>query len=516
MKFFIHSIFSRKVSFLLIALFAMTSVAIAQNPSSGGTITANQTICPGETPVTLTSTSPAAGGNTALPLEYLWMSTNIAGSTPGGANYTAIPGTNSLSYSPGPLSVTTFFVRCARRVGSGNPAFTAESNVVTVNVLSSPTALISGNPGSGFSGLSVNFTGAFAGGGATYFWDFGNGQTSSSQNPSAITYNTPGTYTVTLTVTGANGCTAVTTTTVTVLAPTQNNIADPCSCGNPLNFIPPGSLNFFNNDNILINSNPGETWTFTPSAVGGGAFIVNGNTITPITGPINIPETSPGVYFLNIWFNGALGGWSGTASNGSSTLTTGPGAINPCPLCPQAPLPVSLITFDATVIGADVQLKWVTASELNNSHFELEKSIDGLRFETIAEVLGNGTTSEVQSYSHMDREAIVGINYYRLKQVDLNGDFEYFTVVTAKVVSEKPTIQVLPNPVKDIANIRLEADVDADTELHLLTTSGTLVRTITVSNTGDFVEINLSDLPAGVYLIKMKNSSDIFHKIIKQ
>ncbi len=515
MNFFIHSIFSRKASFLLVALFAMTSVAFAQNPTNGGTIGSNQTVCPGETPLILASSVPASGGNAAMPIEYLWMSTNIAGATPGGSSYAAIPGTNSLDFSPGPLSVTTFFVRCARR--GTTSAFTAESNVVTINVLGSPTSNINGNPGSGFTGLAVDFSADFGGGGSSYFWDFGNGQSSSSLNPGSITYTAPGTYTVTLTVTNANGCSATTTTTVVVLAPTQANIQDPCSCSNPLNFIPPGSLDFLNHDFILINSNPGETWTFTPNAgVGGGLFNVGTGGATPLAGSVNIPETSPGVYYLNVWFNGALGGWSGTASNGAINLTTGPGAINPCPLCPQAPLPVQIITFDATVTGSNVELKWATASESNNSHFELEKSIDGQRFDIIAEVLGAGTTSEIKSYSYTDRDAIVGANYYRLKQVDLNGDFEYFTVVIANVESDKPVIQVIPNPVKDIANIRLEAEVAENAELNLFSTSGKLVRTINITNAGDFVEVNLSDLPTGVYLLKMKNSSDVFQKIIKQ
>ncbi len=515
----------KKAILFAFSMFMIAGMAIAQNPTNGGNITfggsTTTTICPGETPPTITSTAPASGGNASQTLEYLWMSTTVPGATAGGTQYTAIPNSNSLTLSPGPLGQTTFFVRCARRIGMGNnPLFTAESNIVTVNVLSSPTATISGNPGSGFSGLDVTFTGSYGGPGATYFWNFGNGQTSSSQNPPAVTYTAPGTYNVTFTVTSSNGCETTTTTTVIVTAPSGANIADPCFCGNPLNFSPPGSLDFFNHDYVLVNSNPGETWILTPNnTVGGGLFTLVNGVISPITGPVVIPETAPGVYYINVWFNGALGGWQASAGNGTFNLTTGPGSMNPCPTCPQAPLPVELNDFKATVAGDNlVSLTWETGSETNNSHFDIERSLDAARFENIGTVAGNGTTSATNFYKFDDVKAVAGETYYRLKQVDLDGGYEYSDVLTVRIASDDVIVSVSPNPVKESAIVRLGDNIAPNTVLELLTPAGQVVRTFEVDNSTSSLEINISDLPEGIYMLSVDNASreqKAFYKVVK-
>lgn len=95
------------------------------------------------------------------------------------------------------------------------------------------------------------------------------------------------------------------------------------------------------------------------------------------------------------------------------------------------PLPVDLISFTAALNKNNtVLLQWNTASELNNDYFEIERSRDGINFRKIGAVQGNGTTQQVQSYAFEDISAkeIISVNpifYYRLKQVDYNGDFEY-------------------------------------------------------------------------------------------
>lgn len=501
----------KKVGVLFVAMFAMMSFLVAQsNPTNGGSIEANQQICPGETPNPLTSTAPASGGTGTGAIEYLWMYSNTPGATPGGAGYTAIPGTNTLGYSPGPLSITTYFVRCARRAGSGNPAYTAETDPVTITVLGSPTAIINGNPGVGYTGISINFNAGISAG-STYSWNFGNGQLGFGQN-ATVTYNTAGTYTITLVVNNGN-CTTTTTTTIVVNNPLIATVLDPCgNCNDPLNFIlGPPSTGYFVHDYILINSNPGETWTLS-----GPTGLVNSSGAALPTGTV-IPETSPGVYYLNVWFNASIGGWSSNVTNGSILLSTGPGATVSCPPCPGSPLPVSIISFDATVVGSDVELKWATSSETDNSHFEIEKSLDGQRFDMLAEVESAGVnTSTVQAYNFMDKEAISGVNYYRLKQVDLNGDFEYFNIVTAKIDSETPVIHVLPNPVKDIARVRLEIAIVDNANLELFNTAGELIKTINVTNIGSIQEVNMADLPAGIYFLRLQDSPSVYHKVIKQ
>ena len=93
-------------------------------------------------------------------------------------------------------------------------------------------------------------------------------------------------------------------------------------------------------------------------------------------------------------------------------------------------LPVELTSFEAVRIEDNIRLEWTTASELNNDYFEVLKSYDGEAFSVIGYVDGNGTSSEVIDYSYTDSEPKQA--YYRLRQLDYDGQFEYSDVVAAK------------------------------------------------------------------------------------
>ncbi len=519
----------RKPFLLFLSVFAFSFAMIAQNPTNGGNIGGNQTVCAGTVPALITSESPASGGQAGT-IEYLWMFTTNANAQPGGSGYTAIANSNSASYQPGPLYTTTYFVRCARTIGSGNPAFSAESNnISTITVNDLPNSSIGGNPGSGFTGTTVTFTASSAGPGGSYAWDFnGDGIIDCTTQTCTYTYNNSGTFNVNLTVTNANGCSSTTTGTITITNPFIANINDPCFCGNPLNYIPPGSLNYFNHDYIQITGNPGETWTITSisnfSGAGGDIYIVNSltGTVTPITVGTVIPETTSGTYYLNLWFNGGLGGWSVTVSNGtgtnSITLSSGPGAINNCPLCPNAPLPVELVDFKATTIGKQVELSWITAAEINNSHFEIERSLDGARFDFLGQKEGFGTSNTNNYYNFMDTEAVPGETYYRLKQVDYNGDYTYSDVVSVRIDSDQVIVNVSPNPVTNTTVVRLGTDVAPNTVLELLSSTGQIVRTYKVQDDASSLEIDMTGLAEGIYLLSVANASreqKAFYKVVK-
>ncbi len=498
----------KRVSIFVIALFAMMNISLAQTLTNGGTIAADQEICPGETPLTINNTALPSGAGSAT-IEYLWMYTTNSGAAAGGPGYNAISGTNSTSYSPGPLGVTTYFVRCAR-IGNSGP-FTAESNVVEITVLPSPAAIVNQSATNGFSGLSVNFSAGLSPG-STYSWDLdGDGIfETNGQNVEGI-YNAPGNYTVTLMVNNGS-CTTTTQVTVNILAPIVVSISDPCAnCDDGANYtLGAPNLGYYVHDYIQILSNPGETWTLTNTT---GLVDNAGN---PIPAGTVIPETTPGVYYLNVWFNASVGGWSTNVTNGTTTLSTGPGAGITCPPCPLSPLPVEIVSFEANVVKTDVELKWITATEINNSHFEIERSFDGVRFDKLTVVEGAGTTTSQQSYKFMDESALTGINYYRLKQIDLDGGHEYFDVVTADVKSETPVISVLPNPVKDVARIRVEMTAIEAVDLDLINTNGKLIKTIKINNTGEIQEVNLEELPAGIYFLAPQNTTGVFYKLIKQ
>lgn len=110
-------------------------------------------------------------------------------------------------------------------------------------------------------------------------------------------------------------------------------------------------------------------------------------------------------------------------------------------------LPIELVDFTADVINDEVELRWTTASELNNEYFTVERSSSGEIFASIGKVNGRGTTTQAHSYDLLDPHPLNGRSYYRLKQTDFDGTFSYSKIISINY--EGPTTAVLnvyPNP----------------------------------------------------------------------
>lgn len=118
------------------------------------------------------------------------------------------------------------------------------------------------------------------------------------------------------------------------------------------------------------------------------------------------------------------------------------------------PLPVELLYFTGQKEANGNQLEWSTASETNNDFFDLERSMDGNTFNKLTSVDGHGTTSAVHNYEYLDVNPFVGINYYRLKQVDFDGNYAYSNIISIEnELTENATVSVFPNPSSDVVNI---------------------------------------------------------------
>ena len=510
MQFFTPSLLnkSQKSFWGLLVMMCFVTFSYAQNATNGGSISTSQSVCVGETPEPFTSNTLASGGNTGLGIEYLWM-VGTNSSFPG-AGWTPAPGINNLpTYNPPAVGTTTYYVRCARR--NGFSTYPAESNVVTITTLPSPYANVVNKPTSIFTGTTVSLNAEYSSS-STYAWDFnGDGFPDCYGQYCSNTYNIPGTYNVTLTVTNSYGCVSIFTCVINVSSPSGNNGIDPCDCNDPQN-VPLNSTTYLNHDYILINSNPGENWSVANLAVGN----IFTNTGVPIPAGTSIPEVSPGVYYLDIWFNGAVG-YSLVSSNGSSNVVTGPGTVTSCG-CAN-PLPIDLVSFEASLEGENVILKWVTSSEINNNYFVLERSLDGIRFDEIGQVEGAGNSNQVLAYSYNDAEPFDGTNYYRLKQVDFDGTSEYFEVVTIKIDVEGTIFNIFPNPVKNIANIHLDENISSEAHLEILNVNGKLLKVIPINQNGGVMDVDVSKYSSGVYLLNLVDRSineKVTRKLFKQ
>jgi hypothetical protein len=115
------------------------------------------------------------------------------------------------------------------------------------------------------------------------------------------------------------------------------------------------------------------------------------------------------------------------------------------------PLPVDLVIFEAVSIPEGVYISWETASEPNNDHFILEHSLDAEEFARIYSVEGNTNSTSYNNYNYTHRFPSSGLNYYRLKQVDLDGKSTYSKIVSVDVAAEQVpfAMNVYPNPARD-------------------------------------------------------------------
>ena len=135
------------------------------------------------------------------------------------------------------------------------------------------------------------------------------------------------------------------------------------------------------------------------------------------------------------------------STTGTGSISQNPGSLDFGTECSaRLSLPVELSFFNARNVNGGNMLEWETLSEINNSHFEVQRSIDGKTFETISLVSGAGTTADAQQYNFKDSNPS-SVTYYRLKQVDHDGNYEYSNVVM--VISRSlrtQELQVYPNP----------------------------------------------------------------------
>ena len=179
----------------------------------------------------------------------------------------------------------------------------------------------------------------------------------------------------------------------------------------------------------------------------------------------------------------------------------------------DAPLPVELVYFRGGRNPQGVLLRWQTATELNNDYFEIELSSDGENFTTIAQMAGNGTTSQVNNYEWLHGSPLVGLNYYRLKQVDYNGDFEYFQTVVVQNDTAVPLFcSVYPNPADAVIKLNLaSSDNENALDLYLYDTNGRIVYKLPIDAQEREIELKTSELNNGLYYFNVQQAREFFH-----
>ncbi len=179
-----------------------------------------------------------------------------------------------------------------------------------------------------------------------------------------------------------------------------------------------------------------------------------------------------------------------------------------------SPLPIELTDFKAALNGPSVLLQWQTASEQNNDGFELQRSPSGKEWQPLAFVQGAGTTFTEQRYTYTDGQPFPGLNYYRLKQMDYDGKFEYSKVISMEMAAGQGRFQLFPNPATDRVTLSLPSNGFAETTLTILDLLGRqlLKQKILPGPGSGQVDISLSEIPTGIYLLRMEIGREVWQE----
>jgi len=177
-------------------------------------------------------------------------------------------------------------------------------------------------------------------------------------------------------------------------------------------------------------------------------------------------------------------------------------------------LPLTLISFNASIINGSVKAWWSTSNEVNTAAFEVERSSDGRNFTAVAQKTAKNV-SGVNGYDAVDVAPLSGLSYYRLKMIDKDGSFKYSQVVTVKFRTTTK-LDVFPNPTNGSLTIS-HSKATNGAAIRIYTMEGKLVKSINAQRDAVQTAINISELVNGNYQVVFENNGErSVTKIVKQ
>jgi pimeloyl-ACP methyl ester carboxylesterase len=174
----------------------------------------------------------------------------------------------------------------------------------------------------------------------------------------------------------------------------------------------------------------------------------------------------------------------------------------PLAIGPGGVIPVRWVSFKGLRTLTGNQLSWVTASEDNTSHFEVQYSIDGSHYQTLATVAAAGQSSNLRTYQYLHPSTAKGLYYYRIKQVDKDGQYTLTNVVLIKVLEQNNnSITVYPNPAKHTVFVGFANSPATPYTIRLVSPLGQVVATKTVTQASNQEDLDVRTLPKGLYYL---------------
>ncbi len=187
------------------------------------------------------------------------------------------------------------------------------------------------------------------------------------------------------------------------------------------------------------------------------------------------------------------------------------GQVSLCDFCTV--LPVELIKFDVAKSGNSSLVGWTTAMEINNDYFEILRAGADKIFTAIGRVEGVGNTNSVTDYIFVDRAPLQGINYYKLRQFDLDGRSEYSPMKSLAFNEHWLNVKVRPTIVETELYVEIET-VDPSSEVSLIDLTGRIVVAEKVSREDFITRLDLGQLSSGTYVVQVKSGVQTYQERI--
>jgi hypothetical protein len=207
----------------------------------------------------------------------------------------------------------------------------------------------------------------------------------------------------------------------------------------------------------------------------------------------------------------------GTASNAATLVIDG---IRVSTNWATTSLPVQFKSFTATKGNDVVNLKWATASESNNKGFEIQRSINGAKYQTVGFVNGSGNSNVVKAYSFADSHETSGNICYRLKQIDFNGTTEFSKMACVNVLLDKSTaVFTTPNPFNGSLHIKYNSVTEGIAHIQIIDMLGkSHQNTNMIVNKGEnTLTLDTDALPVGIYFIRVNIGNEVTtQRIVKR
>lgn len=300
----------------------------------------------------------------------------------------------------------------------------------------------------------------------------------------------------------------------TITMRVQNNT------GSPITEIRLSFRRYVNNDedransfNVLISTNDEASYDAVPifNYTSPEAADNLGFVFQDVSAIVSLPNTVPtGTGFTIRWEGDDVSGSGLRDEFGIDNITVEATEVTA--------LPVALTRFEANAKDNTVELGWETAFEEGNEYFAVERSFDGNEFEVIGKVAGAGDAAVAMRYEFVDEAPQVGLNYYRLRQVDFDGAETTFStrVVRLGSVLADNDIKIAPSRTSGEFNILTSAALDGDITYSLFDMNGQLIRSETYDASNTAKAVDLASMSSGVYVLQLQtNLGSTTERVVK-